>query len=180
MSSTWLFAPVENLAMVGLTTIAIYLAILLLTHLNGLQSFSKMSSFDFAITIAIGSVIASTIVMEDPPLAQGLVGLAALFALQFVVSSIRRRVPRSTRWLDNQPLLIMAGSEMISEHMDRARMSRDDLFAKLRMSGVHHADQVFAVVFETTGDVSVIRRGDPVDRRIYSGVRDAERLWTEP
>lgn len=30
-------------------------AIVLFTRLNGLRSFSKMSSFDFALTIALGS-----------------------------------------------------------------------------------------------------------------------------
>jgi uncharacterized membrane protein YcaP (DUF421 family) len=172
----WILAPPSDLLMVLVSAIVTYVAILLLTRMNGLQSFSKMSSFDFAITIAMGSVIASTIVMEDPPLTQGIVALGGLFGLQFIISSIRRRIPRSTSLLDNQPLLIMAGTNVISRNMDRARMSRDDLFAKLRMSGITHVDQVFAVVFETTGDVSVIRRSDRVDPAIFSGVRDFEQL----
>ncbi len=45
-----------------------------------------MSSFDFAITIVVGSVIASTMVMANPPLLEGVVALMTLFALQFVVS----------------------------------------------------------------------------------------------
>jgi uncharacterized membrane protein YcaP (DUF421 family) len=177
MIDSWLTSSWPDLLMVVVSTVAIYVSILLLTRANGLQSFSKMSSFDFAITIAMGSVIASTIVMEDPPLVQGVIGLAALFGLQFVVSTIRRRIPGSTDWLDNQPILIMAGTEILSHNLDRARMSEGDLFAKLRMSGVSRIDEVFAVIFETTGDVSVIKRTDAADSRIFEGVRDSERLW---
>jgi uncharacterized membrane protein YcaP (DUF421 family) len=174
---TWIMAPFADLVMVVVSAAGIYLAILVLTRINGLQSFSKMSGFDFAITIAIGSVIAATMVMREPPFLQGLVGLTALFVLQFLVSSIRRRVPGATRWVDNQPIVVMAGTEILSENLDRARMSKGDLFTKLRMSGVAHRNDVFAVIFETTGDVSVIKRDAPVDRALFSDVRDAERLF---
>jgi len=176
-TDTWITAPFADLLMVVVSALSIYVAILVLTRVNGLQSFSKMSSFDFAVTIAMGSILASTIVMEDPPLLQGVVGLTTLFILQFVVSSIRRRIPGSTSWLDNQPILVMAKTQILSENLDRARMSEGDLWAKLRLSGVAHRDEVFAVIFETTGDVSVIKRTDAVDRAIFSGVRNAEQLF---
>jgi uncharacterized membrane protein YcaP (DUF421 family) len=177
MIESWIIASWPDLLMVALSTVAIYAAILILTRINGLQSFSKMSSFDFAITIAMGSVIASTIVMEDPPLAQGVTGLAVLFALQFAISTVRRRVPAATVATDNPPLLVMAKHEVISHNMDRARMSQGDLHAKLRMAGIAHPEEVFAVVFETTGDVSVVRDGEPVDPTVFEGVRDAHRLF---
>ena len=56
-------------------------------------------------------------------------------------------------------------------------MSTGDLFARPRMSGVANPGGVCAVIFETTADVSVIKRRDTVDRTIFSGVRDAERFF---
>jgi uncharacterized membrane protein YcaP (DUF421 family) len=41
-----------------------------------------MSSFDFAMTVAIGSIVASTILGTSVSLAEGIVGMAAVYVLQ--------------------------------------------------------------------------------------------------
>jgi uncharacterized membrane protein YcaP (DUF421 family) len=177
MYSEWLSSAPTALVMVVVSTVGIYIVILLLTRLNGLQSFSKMSSFDFAITVAIGSVIASTIVMEEPSLGQGATGLAALFALQFAISWLRRQSDGARRLLDNAPLLVVARGQILHENLARSRMSTHDLYGKMRSNGICRLEDVFAVVFETTGDVSVISAGSRVDRQVFSGVRGADLLW---
>ena len=79
-----------SLPMILLTGIGIYAALLVLTRLTGLRSFSKMSSFDFAITVAIGSVVAATLLAERPSLLVGAAGLAVLYGMQWIVSPLRR------------------------------------------------------------------------------------------
>jgi uncharacterized membrane protein YcaP (DUF421 family) len=176
---TWITTTGTALLMVFLTGVGIYVALLLLTRVSGLRSFSKMSSFDFAITVAIGSVIASTLLTRNPPLLLGAFGLATLYGLQFTVSKVRRHSERVEALVDNEPLLIMAGSEVLSEHLDEARMTVGDLKSKLRIAGITHPNQVLAVVFETTGDVSVLTTTEQVDFALFSDVRGAEHLRGE-
>ena len=59
-------------------------------------------------------------------------------------------------------------------------MTVDDLRSKLRLAGITHPSQVLAVVFETTGDVSVLKRDDEVDPWVFGSVRGAERLGLGP
>lgn len=162
-----------------LTTLGIYISIILLTRLMGLRSFSKMSSFDFAITVAIGSTVASTIVLESVSLMKGAVSLAALYTAQFVVAFLRARWTGIGRVVDNQPLLLMAGRDIFEENLEKAEITRGDLRAKLREANVIHLSQVRAVVMESTGDVSVLHadeEGPNLDPDLLSGVRDVERL----
>ena len=172
----WLTATATSVLMVLFSGLGIYLALLLLTRVSGLRSFSKMSSFDFAITVAFGSVIAATILAEGTPLLVGIAGLTVLYLMQYGVSRGRRSSSVVQRLVDNEPLLVMAGAEVISKHLDEARMTVDDLRSKLRMSGVTHPDQVLAVVFESTGDVAVLKVGHDVAPWIFEGVRGAGRL----
>lgn len=172
----WITTTGTTLLMVLLSTIGIYVALLLLTRTAGLRSFSKMSSFDFAITVAFGSIIASTLLAEDPSLLVGAFGLATLYGIQFSVSKMRRMTSIGERLVDNVPLLVMAGARVLDEHLDEARMTVDDLRSKLRASGVTHPKQVFAVVFETTGDVSVVKKTDEIDLWLFEGIRGAEKL----
>ena len=153
---TWIAAEGDAALMVVLSAVALYALLILFTRLVGLRSFSKMSGFDFAITIAIGSVLASVTLWQKPTLWEGTVALGALFGLQFVVGNLRKRLPRVTGLIDNAPLLLMDGTTVLSENLRRANMTEADLRAKLREANVTQLEQVRAVVMESTGDVSVL------------------------
>ena len=141
--------------------------VILLTRLNGLRSFSKFSAFDFAITVATGSVLASTII-DASPAKWG--ALAALFVVQATISVARVRSDLFGRWVDNTPLLLMEGRTVLDDNLRAAKMTRTDLIAKLRESGVTSLDDVRAVVFETAGTVSVLS-GESLDDAMLQDVR---------
>ncbi len=162
------------LGAVVVSTICIYAVVVLLTRLSGPRSLAKMSSFDFAATVAVGSTLAST-ALGSTALANGAAVLVLLFGLQAVVAVLRRRGAFGGL-VDNSPLLLMAGPEVIDDHLQQARISREELFGQLRSSGVHRLEQVTAVVLETTGDLSVLTSRESVDRELLDGVRGAERL----
>lgn len=175
----WMSASPDALLGVALSTVAVFFGLLSIVRLVGLRSFSKMTGVDFAVTIAIGSILASTLLSKRPPLLQGLTAVALLFALQAIISFLRSRSQLACRLADNQPLLLMAGAEVLRDNLRRARVSESDLRAKLREANVLDPREVRAVVFEATGDVSVLHGdpdGPPLDRWLVEGVRDAERL----
>ena len=68
-----------------LTAIGIYIALVILTRISGKRSFSKMSSFDFSMTVAIGSVMATVIVSKAVSLQHGITGLVCIYAIQILV-----------------------------------------------------------------------------------------------
>lgn len=159
-----------------ISAFCIYVMIIVLTRFGGLRSFSKASSFDFAMTVAIGSVVASSILNGSPPLLQALFALALLYGLQIGVGVLRQRWRPVQRLVDNEPRLLMAGPVILHEHMRAAQITEDDLRAKLREAGVHSYSDVQAVVLETTGDFSVLAGPDPPDADLFTHVIGAERL----
>jgi uncharacterized membrane protein YcaP (DUF421 family) len=156
----WTFTSTGEVMLVIFSAAVTYAAILFYTRLVGLRSFSKMSASDFAMTIAVGSLFGSTISTSRPPLLAGLVAIAALFGGQWLLANLRRQSPRVATLVDNKPILLMAGPEILQANMDKANVTRDDLFAKLRESNALTYDDVLAVVFETTGDITVLHRSD--------------------
>lgn len=169
--SEWLGTGATAILAVLVTAVAVYAAVILATRLGGLRSFSKMSSFDFAMTVAIGSLIASTVVAKDPPLLQGLAALAAIYALQIGVAALRRRFGWFSRAVDNQPLLLVRDGVVLHDNMRRARVTADDLRGKLREANVLRWADVRAVVMETTGDISVLHGQQTPDDDLLEGVR---------
>jgi uncharacterized membrane protein YcaP (DUF421 family) len=175
----WITTTVPTSLMVVVKAVGVYIALIAFTRLAGLRSFSKMSSYDFAITVAFGSVLASTILSGEPPLLQSIVALAALFAIQYAISMLRTRSGTVAAAVDNGPMLIMAGSDILHDNLRAVRMTEDDLYAKLREANVTRWDQVRAVVMESTGDVSVLHAdpdAPPLETDLLHGVRRADRL----
>ncbi len=162
----------ETLGVAIFEAVVMVAVLVLLTRLAGLRSFSKMSGFDFAITVAMGSVLASVVVSGSTGIWPGISALLALFAVQWAIARVRVASGSMREALDNAPLLIMDGERMLEDNMQAAQVSRSDLLAKLREANVTRLDQVQAVVFEQTGDVSVLHRQDgELDEVLLEGVR---------
>ena len=180
---TWITTTATASLMVVLTALGIYLALILFTRLAGLRSFSKMSSFDFAVTVAFGSLLASTVLTKDPPLLRSVVALGTLYLIQYLTSQFRYRSTLIAQLTDNAPVLLMAGPEILYDNLAKVRMTEDDLRSKLREANVIHREQVRAVVMEATGDVSVLHAdpdGPDLELSLLASVRGTERLKGRP
>ena len=156
------------------SAVLVYVAVIVLTRLAGLRSLAKMSSFDFAATVAVGSTVSST-ALGTAPLTNGVVALTMLYGLQYVIATLRRKKAFHGA-VDNEPMLLMANGEILEGNLQHARISRQELWAQLRLSGVHRREQVHAVIMETTGDMSILQGDGPFDPELLQGVRGAERL----
>ena len=175
MTSVEITSSWSDLVLVVLSAMAMLVGIIGYVRVVGLRSFSKMSSFDFAITVAMGSLLAA-VSLSNSSLAEGVVAVGSLLGLQALIALGRSRVGLS-RVVDNRPLLLMVGTDMIEENLRRARVTADDVRAKLREANVLNYDQVRYVVFETTGDVSVVHGDGDLERDILSDVVDSERVF---
>ncbi len=165
-------------ALIGLSlsAILIFAALLVLTRVMGLRSFSKMSSMDFATTVALGAILATTILSDDTSVVAGALAFALLYGLQFAASRLRMISPRVEHLLESQPLLLVAHGAPIPAHLDAVRMTSADLHAKLRAGGVRRLSDVFAATLETSGDVSVLLVGEPVDACLFENVKGCDAL----
>jgi len=61
---SWFAMDWQQILGISLSVIAFYFCLILFTRIVGLRSFSKLSSYDFAMTVAIGSILASTVTSD--------------------------------------------------------------------------------------------------------------------
>lgn len=183
MNEWFASTPVPLLGVV-LSSTGMYVTILLLARWSGVRSFAQMSAFDVAVTIAIGSLLATSVVSTDPPLLQGMTAAATLYGLQLVVSRLRRRNEATRRTFDNDPILLMGpGGELLHENMQVARVTEDDLRCQLRKANVIDPAEVEAVIMEGTGTVHVLwghGTSPAPDAWILQNVRDYSGALASP
>lgn len=144
--------------------------VIFLVRLVGLRSFSKMTNFDFVMTVAMGSLLAGASQSETwPGLLQSLTAMACLFAVQYSVSGLRRKSPLFDEIVQNTPVFLMKDGVILHNALRATRVAEEDLIAKLREANALDISAVHAVVLETTGDISVLH-GDNVDQSLFKGI----------
>ncbi|MER0238076.1 YetF domain-containing protein [Fulvimarina sp. MAC8] len=146
--------------------------VIIVVRVVGLRSFSKMTSFDFVITLATGSLLATVATVSSwGSFLQGCFAIIVLMALQVLIAAPRDRSNRISGYLMNEPVLLMKDGEFFDDVMNSRRVSRDDVLGKLRQANVADFDSVKAVIMETTGDISVLHGVDELDPRLLDDVR---------
>ena len=105
---TWFSINWQQVVGIALSVIGFYFCLILFTRIVGLRSFSKLSSYDLAMTVGIGSILASTVLSKSTSLLQGVFAIGMLFTLQAVLSIIRRKFKPFKALIDNQPIILMA------------------------------------------------------------------------
>lgn len=144
-----------------------------LIRINGLRSLSKMTNFDFVMTIALGSLVAGAAQASDwSGFGQAMLAMAGLILAQALSARLRKSSDTFEQIAHNEPLMLMRDGEILHEAMARSRVAESDLIAKLREANVLDFSEVRAVVLETTGDVSVLH-GEKLDERLIANVRSS-------
>jgi uncharacterized membrane protein YcaP (DUF421 family) len=159
-----LFGGWAGLLRVLVVGTAAYVALVFLLRVSGKRTLSKMNAFDFVVTVALGSTLATTLLDRTLPLAEGVLAFALLIALQFVITwaSVRSRLVR--RLVKSEPALLVHRGAPLEGALRAARVTRDEVEAALRGSGIGAIAEAESVVLETDGTLSAIRReGGPAD-----------------
>jgi len=135
-----------------------YAALVVVLRITGKRTLSKMNAFDFVVTVALGSTLATILLSKDVSLAQGVAALAVLVGLQFVItwSSVRARWVR--RLVTGEPSLLAYKGECLQEALRRERVTEDEVLAAARAAGLPRLESTDAVILETDGTFSVVRR----------------------
>ncbi|WP_340586531.1 DUF421 domain-containing protein [Erythrobacter alti] len=155
------------LGMIALSFVVIQIRIV------GLRSLSKMTSFDFVMTVALGSLVAGAAQSSEwTGFVQAMLAMTGLFILQWAAARLRKDSDLAEDIMQNEPVLLMRNGQVLEAGLKKTRVAESDLRAKLREANVLDYGSVRAVVLETTGDISVLH-GDVLDEAL---IRDVQKV----
>lgn len=135
---------------------AAYLSLVIILRVSGKRTLSKLNAFDFIVTIAIGSTLASIITTRSLALAEGLAALAVLVGLQYLVTATSVRWPMVNAIVKAEPSLLLRNGEPLQSAMRRQRVTLDELTAAVRQAGGSSLEAAQAVYLETDGSLTAI------------------------
>ena len=147
-----------DLARVVIVGTAAYLGLMLVLRVSGKRTLSQLNAFDFIVTVALGSTLATILLSSDVSFVEGLVALALLAALQWIVAIVASRWPRARRAITSQPRVVLRDGRLDIDALAACRLAEADVRQAVRSSGSGDLGDIAVVVLETNGTLSVIRR----------------------
>lgn len=133
-----------------------YLAVVAMVRVSGKRSLAKLNAFDLVVTVAIGSLLASTVTSSGPGLAAGLVAVGLLLLLQVAVSWVTSRRGEGTTLVRAEPTLVVCRGSLRDDAVRRARLTEAEVLQAVRSGGFGGLDEVAAVCLESDGSLSVV------------------------
>ena len=165
---------IDTALLVIISVLGIFTAIIVIARIFGLRTFAKMSSFDFASTIAVGSILASIIINKNQSILKGILALLCIIGFQTLFSFLLRRNDWFKKLFTNKLQMLIKAGVIFYENLKSCNIGVSDLMGKLRKTNVHKLSEVQSVVFESTGDISMLHSSDlnDVDSIILRDVTD--------
>lgn len=149
------FAELGRIVVVGVLS---YIALIFMLRVSGNRTLSKMNAFDFVVTVALGSVLATILLDNSVSLSEGMTAFFVLISLQFLVTWLSVRVPRVSHMVTSEPVLVFHDGHMLKQAMKRARVTEDEIEAAVRKHGSASLEGIKAIALESDGSFAVIEK----------------------
>lgn len=139
-----------------LTGIGAYISIILMLRVSGKRTLAKMNAFDFIVTVALGSILATTLTSQQTSLLAGLTAFGTLIILQYILAKLSKRFSIVNQMIKSEPTLLFYKGDYLRKHLQKERILEMEVIQAIRSSGTP-LEQVEAVIIETDGTFSVLR-----------------------
>lgn len=141
----------------------VYVLIVLVTKISGKRSTSQLNNFDWIVTVMIGSLGASTILLKDIPFVEGVSSILVLYLLQFLVTKYASISPQFSSFILSEPRIVFYQGQFLPDAMRAERLTRQEIECAMRSEGVHRFDDIEAIVFESDAKLTIIPKPSPTD-----------------
>ena len=150
------FDNIDKLGRIVLTAVTVYILIVIITKVSGKRSTSQLNNFDWIVTVMIGSLGASTILLKNIPLIEGISSILVLYVMQFLVTKYASISPQFSSFILSEPRIVFYQGQFLPDAMRAERLTRQELECAMRSEGVNNFDDVEAIVFESDAQLTII------------------------
>lgn len=137
---------------------AAYVFLVVTLLLSGKRTLSQMNAFDFVVTVALGSTLATILLSADVSWTEGASALALLAALQLLVAWLSMKVTWFERTVTSRAVVIVSDGTLDRSAIAANRLTESQVMQAIRGGGYGDVALIGAVVLETNGKLSVISK----------------------
>ena len=150
----------ESLGHVALCAMIAFLALLLFIRISGKRTLAKLNAFDFVVSVSLGSTMSSMMLLKTT-ISEGAVALIIIILFQYFLAFLSKKSNILEKAINSTPSLLFYNGKFLKQNMARELITEEEIYSEVRQFRLQNMDDVWAVVLELNGEMSVIKKSDP-------------------
>lgn len=134
----------------------VYLVVLVLLRLTTRRILRSATPLDLVVIFLFGGLAMPAVLDSDMSLTGAFLGMSTVSALHFGLSRLRMRWP-IVGMLTEGTSVVLYENGFDDNQMSRSRITRQDIEAQMRDSGIRDISQIERIVVEHNGGISIVR-----------------------
>lgn len=148
-------------------TALVFLSLLIFTRFLGKTQVGQLTFYEYISGITIGSIAGNIVAAEQEKFIPHFYDLILFVTLTYLLSvtTIKNRYLRHI--IEGSATIIIENGKILRDNMKSLRYDLDELNAQLRQQGILDISEVQFAIFETTGELSIIKKvqDQPVSKK---------------
>jgi uncharacterized membrane protein YcaP (DUF421 family) len=141
-----------------LRTVVVFLLILVVTRAVGRRELSSMEPFDLILLVVIGDLVQQGVTQSDYSVTGTVTVISTIAVLTVGTAYLSFRFRRLRPLLEGDPVVLIAGGDLVSRNVNRQRLTIEEIEAEARLQSIASLSDVDYAVLETNGRISFLQR----------------------
>ena len=146
----------EGYLKIALSSIAVYLFIIVAIRLFGKKELAQLSIIDLTFILLISNSVQNAMVGSDSSLTGGLVAASSLFIVNYLFKYLLYRFPKLSKVVQGSDIMLIYKGQLNEQNVAKAHITREEIVEAVREHGVSEIREVDLAVLETDGNISII------------------------
>lgn len=143
-----------------INSVVSFLFLFIISKLLGKKQIAQLEFIDYAVGISLGSIAAEMATNSDVPFYYFLIAMSIFMLLALLVDFVGRKSTFFKRLMKGKPVTVIYDGKINYSQLKKSKIDTNDLLAMLREKGFFDIEDVAYAIFETSGQLSVLPKGN--------------------
>ena len=137
-----------------------FIYLFIISKLLGKKQIAQLEFIDYVVGISLGSIAADMSIETEAPFYHALIAMTIFFFLAFLVALVGRKNTFFKRMLKGKPSMLIYEGKIDYKELVKCKIDVNDLLSMLREKDYFDITKVEYAIFEPSGNLSVLPRGE--------------------
>lgn len=143
-----------------INSVASFIFLFIISKVLGKKQIAQLEFIDYAVGISLGSIAADWSIETKEPFYYYLIAMSIFFILAWLVAIIGRKSTFLKRLFKGKPSMLVYEGKVVYKQLKKNKIDVNDLLSMLREKNYFDINDVAYAVFEPSGKLSVLPKGE--------------------
>lgn len=151
---------IDSIYWVLINAVISFVYLFIISKILGKKQIAQLEFIDYAVGISLGSIAAEMATETDRPFYYYLISMSVFFVLAMLVALIGRKNSFLKRIIKGKPSTLIYEGKIDYKQLKKCNIDVNDLLSMLREKNYFDISDVAYAIFEPSGELSVLPKGN--------------------